>query len=605
MPRQELTIGAPDREIAAFGFLEWWPDLPLSAALIQGGLSAELSLFRVRSNGLNTCQLLGEGDSRAGFSGPDFTSEVEDNPSAFTIRAGDVEIVLPGPNTGASLDSTEPYSWSDNVVTLDQVQAYINLTRLQKAETVLIIDSGVSEAFFRGSIETGVPELSARVQAFRRSIETGVPELSARVVAFRPPELYCLDPDNASTTGVLARRENGIKIFLELADELTGLFETLPDDQTARPLLTAIPDISIDDSFFRGAGDVSFRLDNRGGNFDDDQVGRFVQLWGLSYGSEKRLLFIGRVSSQSSSPQESVLTASDLPVEALQREIPGRSVIQEVFPVARDSGLAIPVVFGRALRLRCPHINSSLSTTLAEEAFAGAREIPTFSIFSISAGQRLVLSPGEANEEVVTVETVSWQGVSLTLAAPLTNYHPVGADIASRDIVEDYLLGEGQWSGGNFTKVFRVYHNGRALPEFDCPDRRPAATLVAGNHDFAIDSQHRVQFQDWYRNCFIEFLNADGDIVGSSVVTAYDPSANTVEISLLNAAVDYTCYRLREYRFFPRQPSGPLSRPRGPAACTKVPRRDPGRCSRVRPYGPVGCAQRMLLEPNLGRGGVA
>ena len=463
MPRQELTIGAPDREIPSFGFIEWWPDLPLSAALIQGGVSAELSLFRVRSNGLNTCQLSGEGDSYGGYTGPDFTSEVEDNPSAFTIRAGDVEIVLPGPNAGTSQDPIEPYSWTDDVVTIAQVQAYINLSASQKALTVLIIDSGDSEAFFRGSIETGVPELSGRVVAFRRSIETGVPELSARVVAFRPPELYCLDPDNASTTGVLARRENGIKIFLELADELTGLFETLPDDQTARPLLTAIPEISIDDSFFRGAGDVTFRLDNRGGNFDDDQVGRYVQLWGLSYGSEKRLLFIGRVSSQSSSPLESVLTASDLPVEALQREIPSRSVDQSRFPNSRVPGVPVPVVFGRALRMRCPHLGSGAQTTLYDPAQSGDTKVFVSSVRGMAVGDALFLSPGESEAEKGIIESVDLSEASITLAAALADDHPKGAVVSAADIVEDYLLGEGQWSGGTFTKIFRVYYNGTSI----------------------------------------------------------------------------------------------------------------------------------------------
>ena len=532
MPRQEITIGAPDREIASFGFLEWWPDLPLSAELIQGGLSAELSLFRVRSNGLNTCQLLGEGDSRGGFPGPDFTSEVEDNPSAFTIRAGDIEIVLPGPNAGASQDPTEPYSWSDDVVTLAQVQAYIDLPGPQKAETVLIIDSGVSKAFFRGSIETGVPVLSARV------------------VAFQPPELYCLDPDNASTTGVLARGENGIKIFLELADELSGLFETLPDDQTARPLLTAIPEISIDDSFFRGAGDVTFRLDNRRGNFDDDQVGRFVQLWGLSYGREKRLLFIGRVSSQSSSPLESVLTASDLPVEALQREIPARSVDQSRFPNSRVPGVPVPVVFGRALRMRCPHLSPGIKTVLYNAAVVGDTEIFVSKVAGIAVGDKLSFSPGEAEAETGIVESIDRDEPSITLSAALTNAHAEDAVVSAADIVEDYLLGEGRWSGGNFTKIFRVYYNERALPEFTCLDRRPSATLASGDHNFKLDSQHRVQFADWYRNYFIEFIDEDGVTAGSSIIRAYNPADNTVSINLSSAAADYTCYRMREYRFF-------------------------------------------------------
>ena len=397
---------------------------------------------------------------------------------------------------------------------------------------------------------------------------------SVEITARQAPvlELYCIDPDRASTTGILSRKESGIKIFLEMADDLDSLSALLPDGRTARPLLADIPNVRIDDSFFEAAGDVTFRLDNRGGEFDEDMVGRYAQVWGMSFGAEKRSVFIGRISSQSSSKVEATLTASDLPVEALQREIPSRSVDQSAFPNSRVPGVPVPVVFGRAIRMRCPHLDSGIQATLYSAAAAGDTEIYISTVAGIAVGDKLFFSPGEVEAETGLVESIDTNEPSVTLDQGVANDHPEDAVVAAAEIVEDYLLGEGVWSGGNFTKVFRVYHDERALPEFTCHDRRPAATLASGDWGFELDQQHQVQFVDWYRNYFIEFLDADGEIVSSAVVTAYDPDDNTVEINLSSAATDYTCYRLREYRFF----DGSQTTPHGGYAFLRLARKYQG-----------------------------
>ena len=567
---QEILIGAPDLMSGSIGFVQWDNiDALISSGLIVDEAAAYLIFFRIYVNGSNVLRTATTTTEDEDLAGPDLTEVCENYTEAFTVKAGNVEIIIPGPNAdGTTQDSSEPYFWGDDVVTVGQIQEYLALSPEVLATTVFVIDNGENPAAYaRGSITTGVPELSARVVALpaadvrssRGSITTGAPELSARVITFPPPpELYCLDADNSDTTEILDRKDKVIKIFVEMADELDALLTSLPDGKSARPLLLDTPELRIDDSFFQGAGDISLRLDNRDGEFDDDQVGRYVQVWSLSFGSEKRSVFLGRVDSQTSSQLECTFTVSDLPVESLKREIPTRTVTQADFPNSRVSGVPVPVVFGRAIRLRCPHLDSGIVTDLYEPAEAGDTEVFISTTRGIAVGDKLFISPGELEVETGIVESVDGDEPSITFVEGLENDHPVEAVVAAADVVEDYLLGEGVWEGGNFSKVFRVYHEERALPELTCPDRRPSANLDSGEQDFTLDEQHHVQFADWYRNYFIEFLDEVGQILGGSLISSYDSEDNVVAIDLPARVRNYTCYRLRQYRFFDGSQTTPM-----------------------------------------------
>ena len=74
----------------------------------------DLSIFAFPSTTVIAIQLGVAADSTGAARGPDFTTDVEENASAFTIEAGTHSVVIPGPNVPGriSRDPTEPYTYS-------------------------------------------------------------------------------------------------------------------------------------------------------------------------------------------------------------------------------------------------------------------------------------------------------------------------------------------------------------------------------------------------------------------------------------------------------------------------------------------------------------
>ena len=176
--------------------------------------------------------------------------------------------------------------------------------------------------------------------------------------------LYCIDPDEALTTGTYGGDERRVKTFLELADSVSDLYDPLPDGIVADPLLLDVPTVFSDDSYFRNSADVQVRLNNIEGNFTEtDMVGRFAQIWGLSAG-EKRLVLSGQVFSQEASKTETTLVIRDLPIASLDTLLPRRVITEEDFPFSQSQGAEIPIVFGRVLRHRCPNLATGYQTAL-------------------------------------------------------------------------------------------------------------------------------------------------------------------------------------------------------------------------------------------------
>lgn len=250
----------------------------------------------------------------------------------------------------------------------------------------------------------------------------------------------------------------------------------------------------------------------------------------------------------------------------------GRRVIdEETFPSSRNIGTPVPVVFGRALRHRCPHISFGNEIELVGNQEAGRDTIIVSSVAGIGINDLLVIDVGSTDVETVRVTDVLLVSGSyvLQLEVVLAHNHNNGTPVVPLGVRQDYLLGEGVWGdvttdvipGGYFEEVYQVYHNGRALPEFSCPENFQHDSLPAGTTQFTLDPIHRVQLRDWYRNYHIQFIGEDGEVVeaadvdgvmhkAESDIQRYDPDNNTIDINLPHGAPNFTCYKMREYKFF-------------------------------------------------------
>ena len=180
-------------------------------------------------------------------------------------------------------------------------------------------------------------------------------------------QLYCIDPSEALTTGTYQGDEGKLKIFLELSDTLADLYDPLPDGLTAEALLLDVPTVHSDDSFFRASADVAVGLDNTEGVFTPmDLVGWYAQIWGFSCNDEKRLVFSGQVVSQQNELEETRLSLRDLPIGSLDTVLPQRTIEEGDFPTSQSQGSEIPIVFGRAIRHRCPNLSTGYQTALTD-----------------------------------------------------------------------------------------------------------------------------------------------------------------------------------------------------------------------------------------------
>lgn len=242
----------------------------------------------------------------------------------------------------------------------------------------------------------------------------------------------------------------------------------------------------------------------------------------------------------------------------LLEKVARRVIDKETFPSSRNLGTPVPVVFGRALRHKCPHISFGNEIRLAGNQEAGRDNLIVSSTAGIGINDLLVVDIGSEEEEIVRVTDVIYiqaqESHVLQLASNLTYNHNDRTSVVPLGVRQDYLLGEGTWGLSDslqyFSEVYQVYHNGRVLPEFSCPENFPARSLPAMTTEFALDPQHRVQLADWYRNYHIQFIGEGGAVVGESDVLRYNPDTNTVQIDLPQGAANFICYKMREYKFF-------------------------------------------------------
>ncbi len=176
--------------------------------------------------------------------------------------------------------------------------------------------------------------------------------------------LFCLEADRAD--GRPLGRERGAKVVFELSASLDGLLDApAPGDPLfpgyAKAKLAEIPEIESDSREFRNQVSVQVVLL---GDFDD-LTGHYGQVWDMS-GDRASLAFSGQVTRHLAGVGAATLTLSDIPVESINAQVPARTVEAESFPGTRDSGATVPVVVGRALRHRCPHLASGYELQLAE-----------------------------------------------------------------------------------------------------------------------------------------------------------------------------------------------------------------------------------------------
>ena len=155
MPSQEITIG--ELRLASNDNLYWQPtgddeNLPVESFLWANS-DDELwfAYLQIPESGDGTACYLYFADSATALghlSRPSLNSEILAYENAITIRAGDLEVVIPGPDhiSNESRDNTEPYVWTASAAKLTEIMDfsddYLDLTDDEKAGTVLILDDG-------------------------------------------------------------------------------------------------------------------------------------------------------------------------------------------------------------------------------------------------------------------------------------------------------------------------------------------------------------------------------------------------------------------------------------------------------------------------------
>lgn len=142
---QQLALGA--HAFASASQLRWgvgaWG--PIIAGLVGSSATRWLRLIRIANN---TIRVVFEESDTGGFGtiGNDLSADWEASPSAMTIRAGDVEVVIPGPTAPGSVvsDPTEPYEWTPPASTglAGFRAAWLALTDAERAAATLTLRDG-------------------------------------------------------------------------------------------------------------------------------------------------------------------------------------------------------------------------------------------------------------------------------------------------------------------------------------------------------------------------------------------------------------------------------------------------------------------------------
>ena len=573
MPRQEFPVGQDANVITnddgRLGFSYFSLSYPLiDAALIEETEAAYLVLVDLRFSTQvpNVRIAISEDTTGSPFfdNARNLISDIRSNANAITITAGSLSLEIPGPDhsSNQTTDDEEPYVWMPSAAKVTEIASFITawnaLSQADKDATVLALDTGAIEISVE--IQAGSPTFDVTAQSrnptveLRTEIRAGIPKFEVR--PDRDLELYCLDPDRASTTGILSTQDQGLKIFVEISEDFNILSRTLPDGKQARPLLNAIPEVVTDDSFFKSASDVTLVFNNIDGDFNNDYIGRFVQIWGMSGGTTKRLITTGQISAQNITQTEARFTVSDIPIVSLETQVPRRIISDIDFPTSQQQNSPVPIVFGRVLRHRCLSLSQGISTHLLNHADAGDTEMVLSSVIHIARGDVLVLSLGTPEQETIRVTAVNLDTLTITASAPLQGNHLENASVINAVNVYDYLLGEGVMGDDNFQKVFRVYHDGRALPELRSQEIEQVESVNSGSRGFSLQDIHHVQFAGWYENFVIDFYGPNDTLVGSFRVEAYDAVNNSVQITV-DVAFEFCYYTLRQYRFFDGSQTSP------------------------------------------------
>ena len=153
MPRRQFTIGTPGNQSSTE--LIWRINVlgePVPGAFLATEATVYLGTLIIRHIGANFTDIvfsLDSSDSGVGDSTrQDLTAALEQSITAFTIQAGGLSLVIPGPDAAGTevMDDTEPYNYQlDDTAALSSfVSSYFNLTNAQKAATTFTIDDGVS-----------------------------------------------------------------------------------------------------------------------------------------------------------------------------------------------------------------------------------------------------------------------------------------------------------------------------------------------------------------------------------------------------------------------------------------------------------------------------
>ena len=380
-----------------------------------------------------------------------------------------------------------------------------------------------------------------------------------------PPDLFCLDIDFADTSRPAERNFKAEKIFVELIDPNASIVTELgrlkvpntlrpelPRGLFATPRLLEIPVVSSYDFFIQDSSTVNIRLDNADDALSQrNYIGWYVQIWGQSLAETTRLIFNGQISEQTTNLTEVRLSMSDLVIQELEQTLPRRKITQETFPTSLAQNTPIPIVFGRAIRHKCPNLAVGYETALAAASSAEATQITVNSAAGMAKGDVISIGLGTDNLETAKISAVNLSSDTVTLTESLENAHAIDEVVVNHSNVYDYLLGEGTCStiqGRRFKQVFRVYHDGRALPELVSGDLTNDTNLPDGEHTLTLEDHLARPLDDWYANFVIEFYN--GDVLeGAIPIESYDSEMNSVTLSAVNA-LDYNNYRLRGFRFF-------------------------------------------------------
>ena len=184
-------------------------------------------------------------------------------------------------------------------------------------------------------------------------------------------------------------------------------------------------------------------------------------------------------------------------------------------------------------------------------------EVEVDSVNGMAAGDSIQVGIGTDQAEVATISSVNPANNEITLFEGLGQAHAVDAIVVNHSVVNDFLLGEGVAGSDNFSKVTRVYHNGRALPRIEYELSAAASLSGAGVAvEVQLPDRLRVNSEGWYQNFTADFFEGS-TLRGELVVSAYNALNNTITVTNPGATFNYDKIRLDEHRFFDGSQSYP------------------------------------------------